>query len=71
MASPPVFSSPVTPRWNKGPWASSPSFAPRSYPRRTSERRQAVRTGLSTTPPASAEPPIGASHFTHAPSRRT
>ena len=29
------------------------------------------RTGPSTTPSTSAEPPNGASHFTHAPSRRT
>jgi hypothetical protein len=39
--SPPVFSLPVAPGWNRNPWASSPSFAPRSHPRRTSRRRQA------------------------------
>jgi hypothetical protein len=43
--SPPVFSLPVTPGWNTGPWASSPSFAPHSYPRRTSRRRQAITHG--------------------------
>src|SRR6266545_4463240 len=53
--SPPVFSSPVTPGWNRGPWASSPGFAPRSYPRRTPRRRQAMRTGPGTTPSTSAE----------------
>jgi hypothetical protein len=39
---PPVFSLPVAPGWNENPWASSPSFAPRSHPRRTSRRRQAI-----------------------------
>ena len=37
----PVFPSPVTPGWNRGPWASSLSFAPRRYQRRTSRRGQA------------------------------
>jgi len=39
---PAVFSSPVTPGWNESPWALTPGFAPRSYPRRTPRRRQAI-----------------------------
>jgi hypothetical protein len=69
--SPPVFSLPVTPGWNGSPWASSPSFAPRGYPRRTSRRRQAIAHGpgyytldISRTPTV---PPT----CTHAPSCRT
>jgi hypothetical protein len=37
----PVFPSPVTPGWNTGPWASSLSFAPHRYQRRTSGRGRA------------------------------
>lgn len=40
----PVFSLPVAPGRIGSPWASSLSFAPRNYPRRTSERRQALST---------------------------
>ena len=40
----PVFSLPVAPGRIGCPWASSLSFAPRSYPRRTSGRRQALST---------------------------
>jgi hypothetical protein len=36
----------VTPGRIGSPWASSPSFAPRSYPRRTSGWRQALSTHL-------------------------
>ncbi len=39
---PPVFSSPAAPGWDESPWASTPGFAPRSYPRRTPRRRQAI-----------------------------
>ena len=60
----PTFSSPVTPGWNGSPWASSPSFAPRSHPRRTSGRRRATHAlarvlhlrhqpNLQTVPPTS------------------
>lgn len=44
MFARPVFSLPVTPGRIGSPWASSLSFAPRSYPRRTSGRRQALST---------------------------
>ena len=33
------------PGWNESPWASPPSFAPRRYQRRTSERGRASSTG--------------------------
>jgi hypothetical protein len=42
----PVFSLPVAPGRIGSPWASSLSFPPRSYPRRTSGRRQALSTRL-------------------------
>jgi len=42
----PVFSLPVAPGRIGSPWASSLSSAPRSYPRRTSGRRQALSTRL-------------------------
>jgi hypothetical protein len=41
----PVFPSPVAPGWNGRPWASTPSFEPRRYQRRTSGWGQASSTG--------------------------
>jgi len=41
----PVFPSPVAPGWNRRPWASTPSFEPRRYQRRTSGWGQASSTG--------------------------
>lgn len=40
----PAFSLPVVTERIGDPWASTPSFAPRSYPQRTSRRRQASNT---------------------------
>ena len=68
---PPVFSSPVAPGWNRDPSASTPGFAPRGYPRARRGGDRPSRTGPGTTPSTSAEPPTGASHSAHAPSRRT
>ena len=51
--------------------ASTPGFAPRGYPRARRGGDEPSRTGPGTTPSASAEPPTGASHSAHAPSRRT
>ena len=50
--------------------ASTSGFAPRSYPQRTPRRRRATAhwPGYRTTASAALH---GASHFTHAPSRRT
>jgi len=50
--------------------ASTPGFAPRGYPRRTPRRRRAIAhwPGYYAATSAALH---GASHFTHAPSRRT
>ena len=66
-----------SPRMEREPLRlSTPGFAPRGHPQSTPRRRQALahRPGYYTygiRPMASAEPPNGASHFTHAPSCRT
>ena len=41
----PAFPLPVTPGWNRSPWASTLGFAPRSCPRRTPGRERALSTG--------------------------
>ena len=48
---------PVTPGWNRNPWAFPSGFAPRSYPRRTPRRGRSSRTGPGTTSSTSTEPP--------------
>jgi hypothetical protein len=66
----PVFPLPVAPGWNGSPWASSPSFAPRRYQQRTSERGRALDTGpghvIDVTPTSSLR-----DHSQRATSRRT
>jgi hypothetical protein len=54
---PSALPQPVIPGWNGSPWASTSGFAPRSCPRRTPRRGQAVHTGLGPTPSTSVEPP--------------
>ena len=51
--------------------ASTPGFARRSHPRRTPRRRQAIRALARVLHPRHQPTSTGASHFTHAPSRRT
>src|SRR5271166_1101695 len=53
----PPFSSPVTPGRNEGPSAFTLSFAPRSYPRRTPERRPATEHGPGITSPSGPPSP--------------
>src|SRR6266498_2140891 len=61
--SPAVFSLPVAPGWNGSPWASSSSFAPRSHPRRTSRRRQAIAHWPGYYTLDISRTSIGASHL--------
>ena len=58
------------PDGTKAASASTPGFAPRGHPQRTPRRRRAIAhwPGHSTSASAGLH---GASHFTHAPSRRT
>ena len=69
---PPVFSWPAAPGWNGSRFGLDPGLrTPRSPAEHAEAETRPLRTGPSTTPMASAKPPNGASHFTHAPSCRT
>jgi len=67
----PIFPSPVTPGWNRSPWAWAPSFAPRPYRRRTSRWGQAIEHEPETRSTSSTQPPILRVHSMRATSRRT
>src|SRR6476660_10227162 len=69
---PPVFSSPAAPGWNGSRFGFYPGLrTPRSPAEHAGAETGPSRTDPGTTPMASAKPPNGASHFTHAPSCRT
>ncbi len=69
---PPVFSWPAAPGWNGNRFGFDPGLrTPQSPAEHAEAETRPLRTGPSTTPMASAKPPNGASHFTHAPSCRT
>jgi hypothetical protein len=63
---------PRPPGWNDSRFGFDPGLrTPRSPAEHAGAETGLSRTGPGTTPPASTEPPNGASHFTHAPSCRT
>jgi len=69
---PPVFSWPAAPGWNGNRFGFDPGLrTPQSPAEHAEAETRPLHTGPSTTPMASAKPPNGASHFTHAPSCRT
>ena len=59
------------PRMERGPLGFSLSFAPRSYPRRTSGRGRAIEHWPGATSPTSVGPPIDVAHSQRATSCRT
>ena len=68
----PAFPSPVAPRMERGPWASSPGFAPaRQDPRRTPGRGRARALTRSYASPASDRPSNLQAHSQCATSCRT
>jgi hypothetical protein len=54
----PGFPLPVTPGWNRGPWASPSSFTPRRYRRRMSKWGRALSTGPELRCRHQVDPPI-------------
>jgi hypothetical protein len=54
----PVFPLPVTPGWNRGPWASPSSSTPRRYRRRMSKWGRALSTGPELRCRHQVDPPI-------------
>ena len=64
---PPVFSLPAATGWNDSRFGFDPGLrTPRSPAEHAGAETGPSRTGPGTTPSPSAEPPNGASHFTHA-----
>jgi hypothetical protein len=69
---PPVFSSPAAPGWNRTRFGLHPGLRTLRLPAAHAEAETGHRALARVLHlRQSAEPPNGASHFTHAPSRRT